>query len=393
MANHTVTARYDSEFGQVLLSTNTLDFVVAGDTISFSGGTWSNFSSTYFTNTSTIYSSGTKTIKSSVSSGSTTYVQCTISGKTATLAINFDVKDETPNSFGLSNVSDVNPKALIRPHSVTVTGINTRVTASISSSAGRVAQLYKNSTQYPPRSGFGVENGDTLILEVEAEYDYGEELTITLTVGTRTETFRVINRLYPLVDQLIELGINSPPLAFKQDVVNFFGSKSTSPKLTDYLRGNDLVPSIQQNAHVPTSPPIRLTDLLGTASALYFRYRPPTKAVSVDTTDGGKSLGLTWDIENEYNVGYGELAKELEYRYVVTRDDNHPANEVSIYTPAHSDETQWHQGNRYIQLSASSGAYTEKMYRGTLTIYVRNAVDTSLVISETVNWIISFYGP
>jgi hypothetical protein len=394
MATHNVSARYESEFGAVIISPSTLEYVEAGDTINFSGSGsyWSGFSSSYFTNTSSISSSGTKTIKSTVASGATTYVQCSISGKSATLRIDFLNKDEYPSSFGLSNVSNVDPKALIQPHVVTVSGINTDVKASISSSGGRKAHLYKGSTNSVPRTSVTVGSGDKLTLEVEAEHDYSQELTITLTVGTRTETFRVINRTYPLADQKISLGINSPPLYFVQDLVTFFGSQRTYPQLSDYLRGNGLVPSIAENAHVPTSLPLNMTDLLGTYSAMYFRFRPPTKAVTADTSTGGKSLGLTWDMVTDYDVGYGRYSKELEYKYVVTRADSYPSSEVSIYTPAHSNEAAWHQGNTYIQLSASSGANTEKMYRGTLTIYVRNAVDTSLVISQQVSWIIGFYG-
>lgn len=44
---------------------------------------------------------------------------------------------------------------------------------------------------------------------------------------------------------------------------NFFGGHS-QPKLSDYVRGGQFVPDINQNRQVPTSPPIRLRNFVGT---------------------------------------------------------------------------------------------------------------------------------
>lgn len=392
-SSFTIRIKYDGEFKAAKAFPSSLDYLEAGDTVTFSGSgvTITGFSSSCWTSSANISGGSTKTVKSGVPN-TTDYVSATVNGKTVSIPLRFRVGDKYPDSFGLSNMSNIDPKALVTLPVINVSGINKGVQAKGTTSDGGLVNVFVNSVNNAPRSYTLVENGDKVYFQVEAARDYMQSVTVTIAIGTRSQTITLANRRFPLVDQMIKIGVTSVPIAFKSQVVNFFGSKSSEPKLTDYLRGNDLVPSIEQNEHVPTSPPIELTDLLDTASALYFRYRPASKRIGADTTSSAQTRSLVWDIENEYNVGYGELAKELEYRYVVTRDDSNSG--LSINTATSTSHSSWSQGNRYISLTASSGTKAvEKHFRGSLTIYVRNAVDHSLVISTTVDWAIFFYGP
>lgn len=405
MANHQVDLHYADGGVGAYTSPASLDFVRPGDTVQFVSQTFhttsvSGFSGTYWTNTGTI-PDGTKTLKTGAPDNTTTSVICTIRGEQVSVPIQLRVKDEHPDSFGLTDVSNINPKAIFEPHVVTVNGINTEVNWSISSSAGRYAKAtpLSKTTNYPRSSG-KISNGQKLYLEVEAEYDYSEQLTITLTVGTRTASFKVINKQWPDVDELIYINVPTPPILFMGHVVAFFGRKQDDPLLTDYLRGNDLVPNIQQNDHVPTSPPIEITDLADTYSALYFRYRPPNKSITADTSTGTKSLQLTWNIETDYNVGYGDMAKDLVYWYAITHDAHQGAHatqmsnsDVQIISGSGEVYNQPTAGNQVITLAVNnSGANVEKFYRGNLTIYCKNQRD-NLTISQTVKYSIMFFGP
>lgn len=326
-----------------------------------------------------------------MSTGTSTTVKVTLRDATKNVPIYFDTKDETVSAITLEDITDADPKALMNTHSLKISGINSSITAKISTSSGLAAYIRVGSTLAAPRTSITVYNGYKIYIEAEAPHDYDQSSTVTLTLGSYSYTFTISTREYPIAEQVIELGIDSGTIYFMNDVVNFFGSKSSTPKLTDYLRGNELVPSILENSHVPDTAPIALTDLYGTVSALYFTYKPPNKTAIADTSDSGATIYVAWDIANDYGVGYGELAKELEYKYEVTRLDSKDSIDVDVTTSTSTSYSTWSQSNSYIKLSATSEqSLGENILYGQLTIYARNAVDTSVVISKTVGWTLAF---
>lgn len=393
----------EREFGSIAFVPSSLDFLQPGDVVNFnsSGGanvTISQFSSTMWTNTSNIYNSGSKTVKSGVPNGTEDIILAQGAGYSRSYTIKVDQADTTPDPFGLTNKYNVDPKALVHLGTFRVNGINKGVTASITGSGSKKAYFTVNykPAQYTSKA---VSQGDYITVYAEAEYDYEEmSRSVSMTVGSRTETIQIVTRKWPLPEQVINLGISAPQdLYLKQHIATFFGGES-QPRLTDYLRGGGLVPSIQQNENVPKTPPIKITDLYDTASALYFIYKPPDKRESENTLNGGKTIELLWNVVDDYNVGYGKLAEYLEYRYEFTSDGSELANgngspsDVTISSTTGSPAT-WSQNNGAVWLTASAPSYSERHYKGTLTIFCRNAIDTSLVISRTVNWSMFFFGP
>ena len=409
MANHNVTiSAFLIDGGSTSYTINVPDsaqFLAAGDTVTFqhvASGPYSirSFSSSFWTNTSNITTNASKTVKSGNSNGTTSYVYI-YDGGTLIGSADFRIQaaDTTPNSFGLTNKTNIDPKSLVHVGSFQVTGINTSTTASITGSGSREVYFLVG---YKPRkyTSTTVNNGDTISVYAEAEWDYeAMSRTISMTVGTRTETVQVVTRQWPLPEQVINLDISPPAdLYLKKHIATFFGG-SSQPLLTDYLRGNFLVPSIEQNAHVPKSPPIYISDLYNTASALYFIYKPPDKSDSANTLNGGKNLELVWNVVDDYTVGYGELSRYVDYRYTFTSDDSELTNinggdpdDVTLHSTTGNPGT-WSQSNSPCWLKVSAPQNTERWYKGTLTIYARNAIDTSLVISKTVQWTMFFWGP
>jgi hypothetical protein len=382
-----------------------VSYLEAGDTINFysEGGEtfkFSGFDSDKWTNTSEITGSGTKTIKSGVSDGAKDYIVAknTSGVYRDTFTADFTVADEMPNPLGLTDITNVDPKGVVQ-QSFKVQGINKAVKVRVSGTGSRFVYL-RSSTSPLDKAEFWASNGESFSVVAEAEYDYEEmSRTITVTAGKRTESFKVVTRKWPLPEQVINLDISPPQdLYLKKHIATFFGG-SPQPLLTDYLRGNFLVPSIEQNAHVPKSPPIYISDLYNTASALYFIYKPPDKSDSANTLNGGKNLELVWNVVDDYTVGYGELSRYVDYRYTFTSDDSELTNinggdpdDVTLHSTTGSPGT-WSQSNSACWLKVSAPQNTERWYKGTLTIYARNAIDTSLVISKTVQWSMFFFGP
>lgn len=414
MANYTVRVSrgYNEGTGQDVWTYTTsvnMDLLRAGDRVYLEAVTTTTepadnvtltgFSSEIFTSTSQITPGQYRTVKSGVPQGTSDYIQPRQNGfSIGNVYVAVNNPDSLPNPFGLTNKTNVDPKAIISVGYFQVTGINKAVTATVSGSGSREVYMTKN-TKPREYTTMTVNNGDYINVYAEAEYDYNElSRTVSVTVGDRTETITVTTRKYPLPEQVIYMGISSPEdIYLKAHIATFFGG-NTEPKLTDYLRGNFLVPSIKENEHVPTSPPIYLTDLYDTASALYFIYKPPYKRVTSNTISSAKSVQLTWNIVDDYNVGYGKLAEYLEYRYEFTSDGSQlqftsgEASDVTLHSTAGSPGT-WSQNNGAVWLKVSAPKNSERHYQGTITFYCRNAIDTSLVISRTVNWTIFFYGP
>lgn len=414
MANYTIRiSTFYDEFnggtGYSVEGDSGIDFLQAGDRVyvevnslggSTSGVTLAYASTAIFTSGGMIGHGQYRTVKSGVANGTTRtmYVYKNTSVQSsASISVRVQLADTYPDAFNIPNMYNIDPKALVK-HTFRVLGINSSTNINMSATGSRDYFFTKNQSSLKLFNNT-VKNGDFIHLYVEAEYDYNEmERTVTVTVGSRTESFKVVTRKWPLPEQVINIGISSPQdIRLKADVATFFGGES-EPRLTDYLRGNFLVPSIEQNAHVPTSPPIMLTDLYDTASALYFIYKPPDKIANANTIGSSKNLRLTWNIANDYNVGYGKLAEYLEYRYVFTSSNEElqystgSPSDVTIHSASGSPGT-WGQHNDWVYLNVDSLANRENIYKGTLTIYCRNAVDTSLVISKTVDWVMAFYGP
>ncbi|CAA0365836.1 conserved hypothetical protein [Alteromonas alvinellae] len=401
MATYNVTANVVVEpgFTQVSLDPTSLNFLQPGDRVNFnsSGGTatFSGFSSTFWTSTANISGSGYKIVKSGLANGTSDTISASAGDGSDNLVCKTGVRDTTPNAFGLMDLTNVDPKALTG-YTFRVLGINTGALAEISATSTEEAYFTVNNSPIK-RYNHVVNNGDYIHLRVVARHDY-EQLsrTVTVKVGTRTEQFNVVTKQWPLPEQVIDLGISPPSdLYLKKHIATFFGGDAY-PKLSDYLRGGGLVPSIEQNAHVPRTPPIRLSDLYDTSSALYFIYKPPNKEIGANTINGSKSLTLTWNIIQDYNVGYGELARYLEYRYTFTSESDQlfsggSASDVKM-TGNTASPTTWSQNNGLVELSVTAPANSERFYHGKLTIYCRNAIDTSLVITRTVDWMMYFYG-
>lgn len=385
------------------ISPQAISFLQAGDRVNFSSdGTtfkFRYFDNGFWTNTSDIVGSGYKIVASGLAQDATDNILIYDNNTITDIDFNVTHKtvDTTPNQFNFPDRTNIDPKAQVVSFAQ-ITGFNTAVQATVSAT-GSGYFGFRNAGSGQLKTSGWVSPNETIVVVVEAPHDY-EALTrtVTVTIGGVTDTFKVVTRQWPLPEQVYHMGISAPQdLYLRQHIATFFGGEY-EPLLSDYLRGGGLVPSIQENEHVPRSLPIHITDLYDTASALYFLFKPPDKGEGANTLDGGKTLSLAWDILTDYTVGYGELSRYLEYRYTFTSSNEElqhttgSPSDVTIHSSRGAPGT-WHQDNGKVWLTVTAPQNVERWYKGTITIYCRNAIDTSLVISRTVDWSMFFYGP
>lgn len=94
--------------------------------------------------------------------------------------------DTTPDSFSFTSITDARINRVYASNIVTITGLSTPVIASINRWALYISgHLVTGTTWY-------VQNWWTVKIELVSSDEYDDEITSTLTVGTRSATFHVI---------------------------------------------------------------------------------------------------------------------------------------------------------------------------------------------------------
>ncbi len=392
MARYDVTVEYNGENRTVRVQPSVIDYLRPGDIIYFNGIGIAddlrvlNYDTADWVTKDSVVGDGEYLHRRHSGEGKTDYVTIRTNGYTGSLKTVTRAKDTYPDSYNFYSQTDRNPKGLYS-QTKTITGINYATRATLSSSLN--AYFLVGSNQKPSTSTM-VENGDSLTIYYNAPDDYDKKEFVYVDVGGREDNFSVQTRKWPIVDQVINFP-HSGRISLR-DVGEFFGWNGSHPNLTEYYRGGGLVPSILQNEHIPKSGKLRLSDMEGSASALYFLYRPPTKRAMRNVLSSGGTESLVWDFTNEYMVGYGATANDLEYRYTITRDDS-LGNGDFTFTSRTGSPGSWHRDNTWVRVQAYGPRNRENIYSGTLTVHVRNRQDHSLAISTTVSWDIVFYGP
>ncbi len=391
MARYEVSVIYDGEFRRVQISPSTIDYLRPGDIIYFNNDGFAsdlrvlNYDVDDWLTNDSVVGAGEYLHRKNSGEGKTDYVTIRTNGYTTSLKTITRAKDTYPDSFSFGDASNLNPKGLYSK-SVTISGINAPTPVSVSSSLNAGLALMENGKI--KRIQNAVENGDVVTVYYNAPDDYDKSDTINVHIGSRSDAFTVRTKKWPEPEQVINFD-NSLPISLK-DAGDFYGYKGSHPRLTDYYRGGGLVPSIQQNAHIPTSGRIKLSDLEDSASALYFIYKPPSQRDMKNTLDDAQTIALAWDFIDDYMVGYGNTAKDIEYRYTVSRDDGLP--DFKLISKSGSPGS-WSEDNTWVSVRATCPRNTERAYRGTLHIHVKNKYDSSLYITANVSYDLIFYGP
>lgn len=228
---------------------------------------------------------------------------------------------------------------------------------------------------------------------VYAPLNYDVSANVTARYHDKRDSIGLYTKEFPDPEQVVEFPVKTGEIRLSQ-VRQFFGFGGSYPNLKEYVRGGGYVPSLERNKHVPTSTPIRLTDLRNTVGALYFIYKPSLKQVAADVSNGPATVFLSYNMGEEAPVGYGSFAEDLHYRFIVTRTDterDYPLTIEGTSTTSRSFDTGWRGGNSYLKLSYRANQGEDRYFKGSIRMIVRNALDHSKQIETTFDWVMFTY--
>lgn len=364
--------------------------------------TASNFSSAYWSTPSNLViagsGNGTRTTRSDVSTPLDITVTLSASGggvsgiRTLFLRI-VSGDDVTPDAFELGdNILGARLGSEYLSQTVVVTGITVGVVASVS--AGR---LIVNGTDYGP--SFTVYAGYKVQLALTAPAAYTAAVWGTLTIGGVSDSWTVTTQNDPDSGQIIPFPITALPIKMS-DVINFWGgfrptfAEPSARNMLAYVRGGQYVPNISANANIPTAAPLKWTDFIGGATSFFLLYSPQFKHVAVSTLDGPVSAELTWVVGQDFDVGFGPgMRHNCEYMYSNLVEYTGAMHSQGVTLWSQSNPGVYNSANRMISISASAPRFTERLYEGRLTVYIRLLWDTSKVVSATIHYRIYCFGP
>jgi hypothetical protein len=417
----------------------------SGTTITVAG-----FNGSYWTSTSNVTSTNTndstvKTVKDSPSFGSfsLTVSASTAADKTIYVEVVNSVQS-TPDSFTGDLGADVTiaPSVSIGSGSeswayfapVTITGINTTITATASDDelGANLPQVAFQSGNSADRtfetSKDNVVNNDVLVTRIAAPEDYSDNVAFTLTVGGMTDTANVITPNDPETGAEVAFGVTSGEISML-DLINFFGGQSQSywdwtfadgtrpNSMSDFYRSGSFVPNITANqtcgtggTGIPTSGQIQLDDFYSCKTSFYFASLPRSKIISVDTSTGvGWPIGaedsqgnptytitLLWTTDpdaiggTDFAIGFGDgMRYNSEYKYSVSHSTNNPS------TVTFAGASSYGISNFSCAVSATVTGTVEEWNQGTITIYARKygSNNPSIEKTATMSYALNFFGP
>lgn len=412
MANVNVTFWADGELNNIQVTPSSRQQLQPGDTVTFihsaaAGAnvtvSLSGFLSDRWTSSSTLLlgrgQSAVKTIKSSpvYSNGSITLSASGYSSGSFLFETVSNV-DTTPDQFDLGpHVNGANPNREYFSNEISVTGINTTVSAVVTNAKMSINNGAYVTTQTP------VKLNDRIRLLITSHTAYGGSKTATLQVGSTSDNLVITNKADPDSGEIIYAPFTALPIKLT-DVGLFFGvhrdptdAYNLDPQLSHYIKGGDFVPNISANSAVPSALPIKLTQLVGSATSLYFEVLPNSKSHGVNTVGSAQTMTLTWNgATGDFGIGFGKGMRdacELKFDVVVTNTPlNRTASEVSI-TSQFSTHSTYKKGNWWLTLTASAPFNSEGEFVGTVTISARHPEKPLQVISETIAFRLFYYGP
>lgn len=238
---------------------------------------------------------------SSNSVGSTVTTQLSIGWVTADFDITTVAADTTPDSFTLNDISSANTNQVYISNPVTVSGINTSVSANISSWAG---EMSINGWSYVT-SGT-VYDGDTITVRITAPWSWWANVSTTLSIGSQSDAFQVTTWAWDTVPD------------------NFsFNSVSDATLNTQYISDTVTITGINASANISvTNGEYRIWALGG------FTSSPWTIENGQEVTVRMVSA-ITWETAKTVNLNIGWVS----WSYVVTTQEFIIAEEDVITLP------------------------------------------------------------
>lgn len=316
-------------------------------------------------------------------------------------------EDTVPNYFSVPNVTNAMRSQYIESNTITVLGINVAVNATIT---GGTSSVQKNNSGSWLTS-VSVVKGDTLKFRTFSSSVYGGTVNTNIAVGGRSTPWAVTVGGDPGEGEIINFPITSGTIKLT-DVINFFGGTSSLAvplrNLRAYLRGGQYVPDITKNKLIPISGTLSLRQFLGSGTALFFTQLGRNQDASRNNISSPGTLSLYWSFIDglgggtgrpvDPSVGFGNIRNAVDYRWTVVED---PADvntntftgiTINPYAGTAAQIGNWQANNGGLQVRITAPQAVERIYSGTITVFVRSQYDNSKVISTSFKYLFYFYG-
>ena len=304
--------------------------------------------------------------------------------------------DETPDNFSFDNITLAQPNSVIESNTVSITGINTPV--AVSTSGGHF--MIGNDQVW--RTSGTVSNGQNIRLRDTASSSYNATVSMSCTVGTLTRSWSITTANDPGSGEVINFPITALPIKLT-DVIKFYGGNTVlnnypPGNLRAYFNNAGYVPNIAKNAGIPTSGVLKLSDFLGSGTALYFLRYPSFRGASGNTLNSPANVSVAWtytdssDVKNPL-IGFGNITYSCEYRYKVIENTGPDYNTGVTSSVSNSIGvfSAWAQIGS-IGLSVTIPQGQERMYSGTVYFEVRSLYDTTKVLTGTAGYNLAGFG-
>ena len=268
---------------------------------SFEGSTWSttnNGSATTANINLAVNGSASRYASSALTADNDDTINISATGYTAETIVFRLIPsvDNTADPFNLGvDQTNLQPGSLpVSLGFVTVAGINTPVTASITNGLTAVKASTPADFEYSTLSKTVVA-GDRIYVKGYVPDSYNAFNDVTLDINGTSDTLRLTTKttadtyeFIPYPDTILPTDLNT--------VGDFFGRPElqTYTDLNDYLKtpGGIYVPNITENAAIPTALPIDLNDFLGSGTSLYFIKFPRSKDDTWNSAGGAHQLAV-----------------------------------------------------------------------------------------------------
>jgi hypothetical protein len=177
----------------VTSNTVTITGINNAATVTVTGGEYSTQGNSFTSSAGTISPDGTLRLRqtSSASFSTTTTMTVTVGGVSAAFSVTTEAIDTTPDAFSFTSETNVNLNQTRTSNAITVSGINSP--ASISVSAAASSEYRINNGSYVSTPGT-VSNGDTVRVRHTSASTNSTTTTTTLTIGGVSGSFSTTTR-------------------------------------------------------------------------------------------------------------------------------------------------------------------------------------------------------
>ena len=383
----------------------------------FDSARWSYTSNMSFATTS----NASRTIKTSPTLGAETL---TGSGSGLTsdtihiniVAANDTLPDNIDGDLG-TDKNDANPGQIYDLGIVTVTGITSTVSASVTG-AGNIGTIqYRKSLNdsFQTTGNLSINNNGKIYIRAYAPTNYDQSGTVTLKVGgnlsgtLNTDYVQDVITIATTTSNLVRIPFpityssGTQPEIDMGTILTFFGysdyaaaSYTRPDDIGSYYRDGDYVPNITtgspNNSSVPNSGvSIELPDFYNTMTTFYFQNPPVGRVDSVTSVAGTtKTAKLVWSLQdgagyyqgatqtNNWSIGFGPGAGfgcRYRWKYSGTKSGN--TNDVTFNEPFTGNNgsttvtgsfTSFSTQNTYVEISMSTNNAVETEWSGTFTL-------------------------